>query len=54
MGDEHTNNFTPTPPLCASCAQRMKLARRTKRFGGLAELYTFECRECGVSYIEAS
>jgi hypothetical protein len=54
MGDKCTNNFTPTPPLCPSCAQRMKLVRRTKRFGGLPDVYIFECRTCGVSHIEAS
>jgi hypothetical protein len=54
MGDEHTNNSTPTPPLCPSCAQRMKLVRRTKRFAGLPDLHIFECRMCGVSHIEAS
>jgi hypothetical protein len=54
MGDEHTNNSTPTPPLCPSCAQRMKLVRRTKRFNGLSDVYIFECRTCGVSHIEAS
>ena len=54
MGDECANKSAPTPPRCPSCAQRMKLVRRTLRFGGLSELYTFECRMCGVSHIEAS
>ena len=54
MGDEHTKNPTPPPPCCPSCAQRMKLVRRTKRFGGLSDLYIFECRTCGISHIEAS
>jgi uncharacterized protein CbrC (UPF0167 family) len=26
----------------------------TSRFGGLPDLYTFECRACGVSHIEAA
>jgi len=30
----------------------MQLVRRTPRFGGLSDLYTFECRACGVWHIE--
>jgi hypothetical protein len=37
---------------CPSCAQVMRLARMTSRFGDLPDLYTFECRACGVSHIE--
>ena len=44
---------SPKPPLCPSCAQIMKLARVTSRFDDLPDLYTFECRACGVSHIEA-
>jgi hypothetical protein len=44
----------PGPPHCPSCAQIMRLARITTRFDGLPELYTFECRACGVSHIEAA
>jgi len=32
----------------------MRLARVTSRFGDLTDLYTFECRACGVSHIEAA
>jgi transposase-like protein len=42
-----------TPPRCPSCAQPMRLSRRTARFDGLPELATFECRSCGVFHIEA-
>ena len=31
----------------------MRLARITSRFEDLRDLYTFECRSCGVSHIEA-
>jgi hypothetical protein len=41
------------PPRCPSCAQPMRLTRRTARFEGLPEVVTFECRACGVSHIEA-
>ena len=32
----------------------MRLARITSRFEDLLDLYTFECRSCGVSHIEAA
>ena len=44
---------SPKPPHCPSCAQIMQLARVTQRFGDLPDLYTFECRACGVAHIEA-
>jgi hypothetical protein len=53
MCDECNSSSAATPPRCAGCAQPMKLVRRTPRFGGLPELYTFECRACGVSHFEA-
>jgi hypothetical protein len=52
--DEGTNRPVPQPPRCPNCAQLMRLVRRTPRFGGLSELFTFECARCGVSHIEAS
>jgi hypothetical protein len=42
----------PRPPRCLGCAQPMKLVRRTMRFGGLRDLYTFECRQCGEWHTE--
>jgi len=44
---------SPKPPHCPSCAQIMRLARVTERFGDLPDLYTFECRACGVAHFEA-
>ena len=44
---------SPKPLHCPSCAQIMRLARITSRFDNLPDLYTFECRACGVSHIEA-
>ena len=41
-----------TPPRCPSCAQPMRLVRKTLRFHGLPELYTFECRTCDVSFTQ--
>ena len=43
---------SPKPPHCPSCAQIMQLARVTSRFDDLPDLYTFECRPCGVAHIE--
>jgi len=43
----------PKPPLCPNCAQAMRLARTTPRFGDLPDVYTFECQACDVSHIEA-
>jgi hypothetical protein len=54
MRDERSNKSAPKQPLCPSCAQIMRLARITSRFDDLPELYTFECRACGVSHIEAA
>jgi len=54
MRNELSNKCAPRPPLCPSCAQIMRLVRITSRFGDLPDLYTFECRVCGVSHIEAA
>ena len=48
MRNERSDN-APAPPLCPSCAQTMRLARITSRFGDLPDLLTFECRAYGVS-----
>jgi len=52
MRNEHSGKYTPRPPHCLACAQVMRLARITSRFGDLPDLYSFECRACGVSHIE--
>jgi hypothetical protein len=54
MRNERFDKCAPMPPLCPFCAQIMRLARITSRFADLPELYTFECRACGVSHIEAA
>ena len=54
MRNEYSGKYTPRPPPCPSCAQLMRLARTTSRFGNLPELYIFECRACGVSHIDAA
>src|SRR5215468_7377452 len=32
MRNEHSDKYTPPPPLCPSCAKTMRLARTTWRF----------------------
>src|SRR6516162_11932694 len=54
MRREHSNKNTPRRPLCPSCAQIMQLVRATSRFEELPDLYTFECRACGLSHIETA
>ena len=54
MRNEYSGKDTLRPPVCPSCAQIMRLARTTLRFGSLPDLYIFECRACGVSHIEAA
>jgi uncharacterized protein CbrC (UPF0167 family) len=39
-------------PQCIGCARPMRLIRKTLRFGGLPDLYTFECAACGETHIE--
>jgi hypothetical protein len=52
MRCELSNKNTPRRPQCPAFAQVMRLARITSRFDDLPDLYTFECRACGVSQIE--
>jgi hypothetical protein len=55
MWDRNANpsaSKPPRAPLCFACARQMHLVRRTPRYGGLPNLYTFECRTCGVWHIE--
>ena len=52
MPHELSDKCAPVSPHCPACAQVMRLARITSRFGDLPDVYTFECRACGVSHIE--
>jgi hypothetical protein len=54
MRNEQSNKKTPRLPRCPSCAQIMRFVRITSRFEELPDLYTFECRACGLSHIEAA
>jgi hypothetical protein len=52
MPTNGSDNAVPVAPRCSRCAQPMRIARRTPRFGGLPDLYTFECRNCEISHTE--
>ena len=52
MPHELSDKCAPASPHCLACGQVMRLARITSRFGDLPDVYTFECRACGVSHIE--
>jgi hypothetical protein len=54
MPTNGSDEAVPVAPRCSRCAQPMCLARRTPRFGGLSDLYTFECRSCEISHTEES
>ena len=54
MSYKFSDKCAPASPHCPACGQVMRLARITSRFGDLPDVYTFECRACGVSHIEAA
>jgi len=41
MLNDSDDKSAAKPPRCPKCAQPMRLVRRTPRFGGLPELFTF-------------
>ena len=46
------NNKTPNAPRCINCARPMQLLRKTSRFGGLADLFSFYCVTCDEWHVE--
>ena len=48
----HSEKMVIKRPRCVACARPMRLIRKTLRFGGLPDLYTFECDACGETHIE--
>jgi hypothetical protein len=52
MSEKHANKSAPKPPRCLSCAAPMQLLRRTSRFGGLPDLYSFYCCVCDEWHVE--
>jgi hypothetical protein len=47
-----TNKSAPKPPHCHNCAKPMQLCRKTSRFGGLPDLYSFYCCVCDQWHVE--
>ncbi len=41
-------------PSCPNCGKPMRLVRTIPGIGGLPELYTFSCRECGTAVTQAA
>jgi hypothetical protein len=52
MEDKFAKKTAPKVPRCLSCAQPMQLLRRTPRFGGLPDLYSFYCCTCDEWHVE--
>src|SRR6516162_9944343 len=52
MLNDSGDKSIPKPPRCPNCAEPMRLVRKTLRFGGLPELFTFECSTCGMSHTD--
>ena len=52
MDGKYTNKSAPKPPPCHSCARPMQLLRRTSRFGGLPDLYSYYCLACDEWHVE--
>ena len=52
MDGKFTNKSAPQPPSFHSCARPMQLLRRTSRFGGLPDLYSFYCLACDEWHVE--
>ena len=52
MYDKYANKTAPKTPRCLSCARPMQLLRRTSRFEGLPDLYSFYCCTCDEWHVE--
>jgi hypothetical protein len=52
MHEKYAYMAAPKPPRCVRCAAPMQLLRRTSRFGGLPDLYSFYCRVCDEWHVE--
>ena len=50
MWKEFAGKPAPKPPR--ALVAPMQLIRRTTRFGGLPDLFIFDCRDCGERHIE--
>jgi hypothetical protein len=52
MDGNYTNTPAPKFSRCTKCARPMQLIRRTTRFNGLPDLYSFYCVTCDEWHVE--
>jgi hypothetical protein len=52
MQEKYASASTRKPPPCPSCARPMQLLRRTSRFDGLPDVYSYYCCVCDEWRIE--
>jgi hypothetical protein len=52
MYENHASKVAPKGLCCPYCARPMQLLRRTSRFGGLPDLYSFYCVPCDEWHVE--
>jgi hypothetical protein len=52
MDDKYTNRSAIKSSRCVNCARPMQLLRKTSRFGGLPDLYSFYCVACDEWHVE--
>jgi hypothetical protein len=52
MDGNYTNKPAPKFSRCTKCARPMQLIRRTTRFNGLPDLYSFYCVTCDEWHVE--
>jgi hypothetical protein len=43
---------TPKAPRSLNCARLMQFSRKTSRYGGLPDLYSFYCLACDEWHVE--
>ena len=52
MDGKYTNRSAFKSARCVKCARPMQLLRKTSRFGGLPDLYSFYCLACDEWHVE--
>jgi hypothetical protein len=52
MDGKYTNRSAFKSSRCVNCATPMQLLRKTERFNGLPDLYSFYCVACDEWHVE--
>jgi hypothetical protein len=52
MHSNYTNGSALKSARCTKCARPMQLLRKTERFNGLLDLYSFYCLDCDEWHVE--